>query len=144
MKKEENIKIRRERNEKIEEIQSIFYAILSFQYQSILFRQLFLSCSQALSCTGGPLKARHQPLPYGDGQRQLGKVLLGSFFMFASLHLMLQLDIGTEGNIPCNTQYSKQILHVTILEPECFDDCVHYSSHNWLTFSFPLFNQIQR
>ena len=28
-----------------------------------------MSCSQALSCTGGPVKAWHQPLPYGDADR---------------------------------------------------------------------------
>ena len=51
-KRNEKQKEKRERSEKIVEIQSIFYAILSFLYQFILFRQLFLSCSQALSCTG--------------------------------------------------------------------------------------------
>ena len=59
-KKEGIIKKRRKRNEKkrkIAEILFIFYALLSFQGHSILFSQLFLSYSQALSYTGGPLKA---------------------------------------------------------------------------------------
>ena len=29
-----------------------------------------MSCSQALSCTGGPLKACHQSLPYANAVRE--------------------------------------------------------------------------